>query len=269
MAGLPPVVKIVAFSCTHCPVQDKQAIKWLCSQIADFKPDVLVHLGDWMEADAASRWPSEETYSLEEEIAEADRVAVEIHDAAPEAERVWLLGNHDKNILDKGRIDGKVRSMCDFRRPQFDDSGEQINKNLLGWKIVADYHYCRTRGVVRFGQVTLAHGYEAGTKADENHSVLLGCPMGLYVGGHTHRPTHVTQAIKSAGVPLPYWYANAGCLRDLSPHYMRRQRGFQWGHGCVLIEADTRVGPHKSLRMSRRWTAETKIRGMFSDWEAR
>ena len=50
---------------------------------------------------------------------------------------------------------------------------------------------------------------------------------------------------------------------------MGRKRKEKWGHGCVLIEADLRCGPHKSLRASRQWEAETRIKSLYPEWASK
>lgn len=270
-AWKPPsnVVRAVAGSCIHAPDHDEEAIDWFIEQIEEFKPHVVIKLGDDLEADGASRWPSEASHTLIDEYAALDKIDARIIAASPDAHHVRLMGNHCFNILDQGRVNPKLRELCDWRIPQYSRSGVQVNENSLKWKVVSTYDFCRRRGVFRLGQVTFGHGWLTGAKADLDHSILLGTPYGLFVGGHSHTPTHVEQGRRVSKVPLPYWYANAGCLRGLDPEYMRRNNAFNWGHGCVVVEADIRCGPAKSPRMSRQWTAETRIKEMYADWADR
>lgn len=258
--------RFVAFSCIHAPEHDQDAIDWLCTVIEEHKPDVLISLGDDLEADGASRWPSEAPYKLIDEYEADDRVKAQIASACPSAERIRLMGNHCDNIIGMGRINPKIRELCDWRIPQFTHKGVQVNKNALKWKVSSSYDFCRRRGVYRLGQVTFGHGWQTNMNAGRDQSVLLGTPYGLFVSGHTHAPEAVTQARMTGKVPLPYWYANAGTLRNLDPDYMRRNNGFHWGQACVVGEADLRAGPSKSPRMSRHWVAETKVKDMYSEW---
>jgi len=98
-------IKFLAFSCTHCPYQDEQAIAWLLKEIEAYKPSVIVHLGDGHEADAASRWDSDKYVELVEEYKEHNQLLADIRKAAPRRAKLWFLeGNHDANILAKGCI---------------------------------------------------------------------------------------------------------------------------------------------------------------------
>jgi len=176
---------------------------------------------------------------------------------------VLLPGNHDDNLLALGRVPRKLRGACDWRRRHYDEAGTLINSEIVQhWRLGCEYRHCRRRGVYRVGQVTFSHGYEHGVSADEFHTLLLGQPYGLYVGAHTHQPHPVTQAMRTRTVPLPYWYVNAGCLRNLKPPYVHRQRTHNWGHAMVIGE----VLQTKSPRMSRQWWAELRVKSMYDDW---
>lgn len=263
------ILKFATASCMHAPHTDKDAFDWYLGQLENFQPDVVVSLGDDLEADGASRWGSEDKHTLIDEYSADDENKRRIFEVTPNAKHVRLMGNHCFNILDKGRIDPKLRELCDWRIPQYSHKGVQVNENALKWKVVSSYDFCRRRGVYRLGQVTFGHGWLTNANCDAHHSVMLGTPHGLFIGGHTHSPTSVTQAKMTSKVPIPYWFANAGCLRNLDPEFMRRNNSFNWGHGAVFGEADVRCGPSKSPRMSRCWTAETRIKEMYSDWASR
>ena len=245
----------VAFGCAHVPLTDQGAFQWLLSQIREVKPDVIVNLGDWFEADSVSRWPSEYDWSLEDEYRKGDSMMAEIRAAAPSARRIFLPGNHDDNILAQARVPIKLRSRVAWNVPQYDSKGKWLNKELLTyWERPASYIYCRRRGVWRLGQVTFSHGFESSLNADLHQSILLGVPNGLYVGAHTHKPLPVTQAVRTPSIPLPYWYANVGCLRDLKPVYVQRKRTHGWGHACIVGEAH----PDGRHRHTRHWSAELR-----------
>jgi hypothetical protein len=243
---LPKLLKVLAFGCTHFPLQDDEAISRLLEEISAYKPDVLAHLGDGHEADAASKFPSEYKFTLKHEFEQHNKFLRSARLAAPKnCRRIFLPGNHDENILAPCRIDGKLRDLCDWRLLETEFADKH-------WQIACDYSYDRKKGCVRIGQVTLGHGYEAGQNADEFHSILLGVPYGLYVGAHLHRGQEPTRAYRTKGVPLPYHYMNVGCLRDLKPEFVKRKRTHQWSHGCAKIE----VADIKSPRVSREWSAE-------------
>lgn len=249
-------VSFVAFSCPHCPLQDGGAVAWMLDRIGSLRPDVVVHLGDGHEADSASRWPSEYDWTLADEFAAHEALLKAIRKAAPRARRVFLPGNHDDNLLSINRIDKRLRGLCDYRAKS---NSPELHEY---WEQPVEYVYDRRRGVFRIGQVSFCHGFESGANGDEYHAILLGQPYGLHVTGHTHRPTPVVvQAMRTRGIPLPYWYANPGCLRDLKPPYMKRRRSHGWGQGIVVGAASVT----KSPRLSRQWEAVVEVYRMADD----
>jgi predicted phosphodiesterase len=250
---MPDRIKFAAFGCTHCPLQDDEAVAWAVEQVARHKPDVVVHLGDGHEADSASRWPTEYDWSLEDEFDAHNTLLAKFRKAAPDAQRIMLPGNHDANLSACGRIDKRLRSLADFRKHE---------PEMAHWRMPASYVYCRKTGCWRLGEVVFAHGYECGQSSDRDHAIYFANEFGLYVGAHTHRPTPdgaPVQCRMTATRPLRYWYANVGCLRDLKPDYMARKRSELWGQAVVLGSVEVT----KSPRRDRTWEAETRIFRMF------
>lgn len=249
-------ISFIAFSCVHCPLQDRDAVDWLIEIIKKNKPDQIINLGDLLEADSASRWSSEYSWTLKDEFDAANDFLKRIREASPNSKLVFLEGNHDRNLLSINRIDKKLRDLCDYR-----DS--RNIPELSNWNLATEYKYSRKKGAYKIGAVTFAHGYEAGQSGDKFQSVSLGNPYGLFISGHTHRPTEGApkQVMMSLGRPLPYWYLNVGCLRVMECDYMDRLRQEQWGQGCVIGWAEN----IKSPRLSKTWDAECVVFRMFND----
>jgi len=239
----------IAFSCSHFPFEHKPTINRILNEIQDRQPDVVVHLGDLIEADAASQWGSEVSHSLQDEFDGANGFLQDLLDASPKAEHVFMMGNHDFNLENPGRIDKRIRSLCGFKR----------NLPALKSFKVYDYAYNR-RAVHRIGQVSFYHGNECGASSDEAQSIILGVPYGLGISGHTHRGTPVTQARKGQ-IPLPYWSANAGCSREFDCDFMLQKRQFRWSHGMVVGEAKEL----KSPRLKCCWEAESVVFDRYDD----
>lgn len=259
-----PSVKFVAFGCPHAPLQDNEHIAWICEHIRQHKPDYVICLGDLHEMDSASRWPSEYDFSLQDEYKAANNdVLKPVRLAAPKNARCVLLpGNHDDNLMEVGRVNPKIRELTCWKQRQWFD-GVWINEELLtNWNYKTPYEYSQ-RGVFRLGQVSFIHGYEASQAADEYQSILLGVPNGLTIAAHTHKPTSVGQACKTKQVPLPYWYANAGCSRIMDCGYMARKRQHLWGQGLVLGACEAKNITSK-MPTTTQWDAETIVRKMYS-----
>lgn len=248
---------LLSFSCTHFPLADETALAWVLDQIEDVKPDYIIHLGDLYEADGASRWGSEYGWTLADEYRAADRWLANVRRAAPEATRIFLPGNHDDNILAEGRIDKSIRGLVGWDVPQYDRSGEQVNRELLEhWAIGAKYENHPARGVWRFGQVCYTHGYSTSAAGLKKQTIRFAWEFGLVVSGHTHRPTeNVERLWATTTLPLRYWKADVGCLRELSPEYVRRQDHDLWGHAVNV----THAVPVKSPRRTCEWESEQRV----------
>lgn len=251
--------KFVAFGCTHFPLHDPAAIDWVLEIIAKERPDVVVHLGDGVEANAASQWDDarEMAIALGDEYAALDAFLADVRKAAPRARRIYRAGNHESNITRAGRLDPRIRSLCDWR-------SLRNLPELSHWTVGSDYNYCRSRGCSLLGpQVCFAHGFETTPSQTLREAMyfLKNSPFGLYITAHTHRPQPVTP-ILWGDLPMDRWMANVGTLRDLdSALYMERRRKWSWGQACLVGEAF----PLKSQRMSKEWDAEVRIRRMYDD----
>lgn len=244
--------KVVSFSCTHFPLVDQAAADFALDVIRRERPTHIVHHGDLLEAKAASRFPSEDRWTLKEEYLAANRFLADVRKAARRGvELVFLEGNHDKNIRDRGRLSPEIRELCDYRESDH-------LKELKRWQWFP-YVYS-SEGVFRLGQTSWAHGYESGVNGDEAQAIRLGIPNGLMVLGHTHRPTHLTRA-KKGRLNLPFWHINCGTLRDMgSAHYMERNPRDLWGQGVVVVETDDNPWPPGG---ERRWRARLELFRMF------
>ena len=253
-------VRFIFASDFHVPLQSELTIEKLLKEIKEFKPNVLILGGDLLEADAASRFQTEPDWELANEYQEGNKILRRIRSAcssnynltipserisAGKCSLVFMNGNHENNLISKGRISKAVRSLCDFNL--------HIDE-LKYWKQFP-YHYSKA-GVFRLGQISMAHGYEAGVSSDEMQGYVLGMPYGLFISGHTHRPLQVTQGMRTKTIPLPYWYCNSGLCADPNAfEYMERRKKILWGNAYVKGE----VVLLKSPRHNRNWSAETVI----------
>lgn len=205
----------------------------------------MICLGDLLESDAASRFPNEASWTLRDEYeSAADYLQQVMEVGGNEAEYVWLHGNHDDNIRAKGRIDPRIRDLCDW------DHDRTLGTLLKSWKQVP----YSARQSYRLGPVTFAHGAQHGVNSDRDQAVLYGTENGLYVSGHTHRGRDVQQALMTSKIPLRYWFANAGCTVDWKRlSYMDRKSVATWTHGYVYGESN--ATQHRANFASIQWDA--------------
>lgn len=251
--------KFVAFGCPHFPLQDDEAIGWLIDTIRREKPSVVAHLGDGIEANAASQWDDAKELAIElgDEYEAHNAFLAEVRKAAPNARRIFRAGNHSSNITAAGRLDKRIRKICDWRSPK-------NQPELAHWSVGAEYVYCRARGCSWLTpQVCLGHGHETTEGGVEVEAMYFtkNAPFSLYLTAHTHRPKPVSEIVWKK-LPMDRWMGNVGTLRDMaSANYMDRKRRWEWGQACVVGEAM----PLKSPRMSKEWSAETRVFRMYDE----
>jgi predicted phosphodiesterase len=225
--------RVVALSCSHAPFVDWPTIKQACRIARDIKATHIIHLGDLHEADAASVHPGEQTHTLEDEYEIGSEVLNMMRHARPNAEHVWVLGNHDDNIQcgDPRRIPKDLRGVSHWSKHAL--YGSVYEK----WRQIP---YVKSSACVyKVGHFRFYHGFDVGVKSDAIEALQMrnatGCPWNtLWVRGHTHRPVQPTQVYVNSKTTIPYWYANVGHSGPAKPDYMRRKDTGLWGHGIFV-----------------------------------
>ena len=251
--------RIAAFSCLHAPITHKGYFDWLLAQIEEYKPHYIVNLGDWYEGLASKRWSryEDEEWSVYDEHRAVAAQAQAINEVAPQAEKWWLWGNHDDNLLGDlpDRVPKDLREAVNWRN--FKPTADALDK----WNCVENYG---DSVKLRLGPITFQHGCAHNESAEKDAAYLYGVPFGLYVCGHTHRLKDVTQA-KERKIPMPYWYCNPGTGMDFErANYMRRQRLVHWGRGVALIEAPG-VDQSRAAYRKVNWSAEVKVHSLADE----
>jgi len=240
--------RIIAFSCCHAPFTPDSHFDWLIRQIREFKPNIVVNLGDWFESAAASVHPHEHKHDLQYEYEFAAKQSVRIRKAAPKAKYVWTLGNHDDNIQkqDPRRIPVGLRSLIHWNRSPW---GEEFRR----WE---QYQYSQDEQCMfSCGQVFFYHGFDYGKHTDEKETKKMARWTGwhanrLYIRGHTHQPCRVTQMGERREDEWPWYFANVGTIGPLKPEFMKRKDTTRWGVACAKVECDPKA------RMGKSWDCE-------------
>lgn len=241
--------KWVAWSCPHVPIYCRDTHERLLSRLEQIKPKHVILLGDLLEASPASRHYNEDAWTLSEEYdCAAEYLTSIMRVCGPDANYVWLHGNHDANIQSMGRIDKRVRDLVDWHKHK------TLGPVSSCWKQVPYSH----RQVYRLGPITFRHGAEHGVNADRDQAVLYGVENGLTVSGHTHRGFNVREAMLTSKVPLKKFFMNAGTHADWDRmDYMSRKSIAMWTHG--LCHGDVNSVAVKQSRAyfgSMQWTGE-------------
>ena len=101
------VQRLIAFGCLHSPFTKQSYIDWLISEIAILKPNIVVNLGDLLDATSASVHSdsSEYEHDVYDEYMMASNILRSIRSVCgPKTKLVWTLGNHDDNYQKKDAL---------------------------------------------------------------------------------------------------------------------------------------------------------------------
>jgi predicted phosphodiesterase len=255
--SLSRALRLIAFGCPHFPLNDPCATEALIEEVVRVKPDVLAHLGDGIEANAASQWDDAKELAIELDAEyEAHNAFLErLRKAAPKARRIYRPGNHEANVVRAGRLDKRIRRTCDWRNAK-------NQSELEHWEVAPEYNYSRQHGATQLGQIWLSHGFETTATQLARQALYFtrNCPFGLLLTAHTHRPAKVRE-VCYGDLPLNRYYGDVGCLRDLEPEYMKRNRKWGWGHAWFVGDFMELHSP----RMSKEWDGEVKIVRMYDE----
>lgn len=183
------VLRAVVFGDSHVPYHDEGALAVVEAVIVDVKPDVLVHLGDLLDAGMLStKFPTDPRRmdTLQADINTARRKLAQWAQLAPNAERWLFEGNHEQRLTRLiWSLQGAHRELA-----KLDEFGHAMTwHNLLkteeiGWKWV-DYDNqpatdCLPKLLVKHGsRVSKWGGFTA--KAEWMTYGASG------ISGHTHR----------------------------------------------------------------------------------
>ncbi len=203
--------KLVFFGDTHIPFQDDTVLGVIEEFCCDFKPDMVVHLGDLMTCDQVSKYPNDGGTDLQWEFQRAreilDRFKV----------KVFCEGNHEERLQRTGLVKPELRSILS----PYENLG--IEKRKI---VYVPYVNSSEKGTVNFGYLTALHGWWANKNAATSHAQAYGC----CVFGHTHRlQTHQPYQAHSANTGF-----NVGCTCRLDIPWQKNRPPSGWAQGFGL-----------------------------------
>lgn len=209
MANVRTTTKIMVMSDLHAPYQDDKALK-VCEQFRkDFKPDIVIALGDWLDATSVSSFASDTTPDTD--MLHEFEVCNELLDIFQPT--YFLEGNHEHRL----RRAGAVRQ--DHRRLFCPKHWLKIKERKIKWIPYSHFE----RDVLTLGKLNFIHGFACSQYASMKEALRFGS----VVHGHTHRiqmlsPPHATYK----------WTAfNIGCLCKLEQDYVETRQPHGWAHG--------------------------------------
>lgn len=213
--------KIAICTDTHGDKRNARAVSLFKTFVDEYKPELRLHLGDWLNAEAFRNGAAEHErrVSLKSDYTEAFRFFE------------WykpthlLDGNHDDRLpLYAKHSPGPLADYVTDILAQTD--------TLLGKFGTVHLPYDKRKGVLKIGQLKALHGFFAGVSAPQQHARAFGSS----VFGHTHRFSAVSvPGAHSGGRSVA---RGIGCLCDLDMEYNSRHvdtlsQAQGWAYGVM------------------------------------
>jgi len=212
--------KYVLIPDLHAPFEDKYALGAALEYTAFYHPDAIIQLGDAGHFESVSHWIKDKRLKLEglrieKDIKATIRVLDLISSAAPKAERVITLGNHEKWVNSYIEEHPEIEGLLDLNR-------EYHN---AGWKVVDINKPYQIGKLLTFHGLFISkyHAYQT------VHAFSKSCAY-----AHTHDRQEYTESFydgeKSA--------QSLGCLCHDNPDYLKN-RPNKWSNGMATVDVDS------------------------------
>ena len=218
----------VVYGDTHFPFQDDAALSVVLSLIKDVKPDVVLHVGDLVDAWQISRFDHDPTRrdTLQDNIDQARQHLHQVAQVSPKSKRVLLEGNHESRLTRSiWQLDGAQREFAKLRVFQKAMTWPRLLElDAIGWKFVPEREQSRTpilpKLVTKHGTVVRKFAGMTAKGEWEKYG-----KSGL--SGHTHRLGWFTHRDHNGRAN----WAETGCTCLLDPPY---GVDFDWQQGAVV-----------------------------------
>ena len=218
--------KVLFIPDCHRPYHDKRAWGLMLRAMADWEPDTVVILGDFIDGYFISRFTKDPTrYSFGDEIDNGNRGLDEL-DKLGAKRKIYVAGNHDGQ-----RFDEYIKRVA----PEL--IGLQTLESLLFLKS-RGWEYVKYRDHVKLGKVYITHDVGA-TGRNSAHKVI-DVYQHSAITGHTHRMIY---AVEADGLGEPILSAQFGWLGDIKhidyTHRILATKAYVLGFGIGRVERKT------------------------------
>lgn len=222
---------------THHPYQDDRAVSIVEQIIRDEQPDVLVHMGDGVDAGDLSlkfKQNPKREYTLQDEINMMRFHLARARMAAPDADFFYLEGNHEQRLLRLlWELEGPAQALTQLTEVQ----------KVLAWPKLLGLDQLRVRWVPMAEQSKteilpkwiLKHGTVV-----RNKSAYTAAAEWLKYGksgssGHTHRLGMFAHRDHNGN----HFWVETGCTCALDPEYTTDP---DWQQGAVFLTFEPGTG---------------------------
>lgn len=227
-----PYKKIIAIPDIQAPKHDPTAVSTAIKIVKGERPDILVHIGDFVDFQSISRFAkrdwTEAQLTADKEIASANKILDRFDHVTPKKSKViFLEGNHERRlelfiIKNASKLGSKFAGLS---------IQEQLKIEERGYKYVPindqPYH---------IGKLGFVHGWYTNLHHSKAH-VEKGGQSLIY--GHAHDAQLYT------GMHLdseqPRMAMSIGCLCDYRQAYLEGKPS-NWAQGVAIIYVDEATG---------------------------
>lgn len=220
------VFRMVVQPDTHVPYHDHAAVEAFCSFVKWYKPHGLINLGDFLENESVSHWPTatSKPRRLVPEIKTGRMLLRKIGDAAgPQCIfKRFIIGNHE-DWLDQMLVN---------KIPEVYDGIEELGiglriQDLLELKDLG-YRVIPMNEILQVGNLCYIHGYYTQTHHAKKHLEVFGTNL-MY--GHLHD----SQEYSAVSIKGIHQATSIGCLRQLNADFLKGKPN-NWSHNFGIVE---------------------------------
>jgi predicted phosphodiesterase len=215
--------KVLVICDTHAPKHDRRVVDCELQYAEDYKPDMIVHLGDVGHFESVSHWIADKRLKLEglrvkSDIESAVDILNKFKATAPKAELVVTMGNHDAWCQQYVDVHAELKGLVDI----------DAEYKKAGYKVIP------LNKPYAIGKLLVGHGWFI-SKYHAYQTVHAFSKSVMY--GHTHDRQEITESFydgEKSGQSI-------GCSCDLNPDYLKN-RPKRWVHGFATVDVDTITG---------------------------
>jgi predicted phosphodiesterase len=227
---------------THGSALDIRAAAACLTDVRMLKPDEIVHLGDFVNCGGflaqhhVMGFVAETSYSYEDDIAAANKFLDSLQQAAPDAEKHLIEGNHDRRpetwaVTETLRHSGDAKWLRDTVAPEM--LCHLADRGIKYYRQDRCYDGLPVQGTLRLGKCDYWHGTSCAKHAAAVNSQKVG---GNICYGHTHRMDAWLSSPMAIGA-IGAW--NPGCLCLKQPLWRHTDpTGWTNGYAIQLVQAD-------------------------------
>jgi predicted phosphodiesterase len=200
--------KVLVVSDFHAPFHCEDSLAVVKSAIKYEKPDIVVILGDLIDATAISTFPKDvEKFDQLDEFESGNQI---LDDLSGKHKIYFVLGNHEQRFYRPGLIPQATRRLLDPLR--------WLNIKKRGIKWFPYSHF--DKDILRFGKLAMVHGFGFSQYA----TMKAAQRFGHVVTGHIHR----IQVLQAPHVKENCTGYCIGCMCKLDQSYVACRDPHGW-----------------------------------------